>query len=96
MVKCKNDNIRFNLYSDVSAKSKNKPTPLPNIAITNFILRPATNIITNVTNIIVPAVDIFGWSIIKLSQQKWFYIPEPQNDFIFAIIGEAEKYPWYY
>ena len=22
------------------------------------------------------------------SQQKWFYIPEPQNDFIFAIIGE--------
>lgn len=30
---------------------------------------------------------LFGMGLGK-SQQKWFYIPEPQNDFIFAIIGE--------
>ncbi|MGL6105811.1 stage V sporulation protein E [Romboutsia sp.] len=30
---------------------------------------------------------LFGLGLGK-SQQKWFYIPEPQNDFIFAIIGE--------
>lgn len=30
---------------------------------------------------------LFGVGLGK-SQQKWFYIPEPQNDFIFAIIGE--------
>ena len=30
---------------------------------------------------------LFGMGLGK-SKQKWFYIPEPQNDFIFAIIGE--------
>ena len=30
---------------------------------------------------------LFGMGL-GISQQKWFYIPEPQNDFIFAIIGE--------
>lgn len=30
---------------------------------------------------------LFGLGLGK-SQQKWFYIPEPQNDFIFSIIGE--------
>src|SRR5699024_9171439 len=43
--------------------------PLPSIAITNVILRPATNIITKVTNIIVPAVDIFGCNIIKIKNR---------------------------
>ncbi|EQI66097.1 cell cycle family protein, partial [Clostridioides difficile Y343] len=30
---------------------------------------------------------MFGLGLGK-SKQKYFYIPEPQNDFIFAIIGE--------
>ena len=30
---------------------------------------------------------LFGMGLGK-SQQKWFYIPEPQNDFLFALIGE--------